>query len=1020
MTVFTAHKLCTAYFLLAILSLPQMGMASILVVAPHPDDDIITASGVIADAVDRGEQVTVVYVTNGDISGIAQGLVRQSEAVDAQVGFLGTTESDLIFLGYPDGSLDLIYRFYPDETDVYTTASGQSTTYGNRGLGGTDYHTFQFGSPANYNRFNIISDLTSIIDTYRPDHIFTTSEFDNHTDHSTTYELILLGLQNVFAADPAYTPSLHKTVVWSSQPSIWPEPLDPTTFHVEIPDLNQTALDWADRESLNVPLSMQDTLLSNNLKINAIASHDTQGGIQGFLGKFIHKDEIFWIENPLTANTPPVVDAGPSIAVEMGETVQLDASGSFDVEGAQLAYQWSQLSGPGVILSDPTSETPFFTAPSGLQEDAVLRFRLVVSNSNFSTIPDHVEVTVQALDQNIAPIASSVTASSENAGSTQTAQKAIDGVATGWPIDYTREWASSGEGTGAWLELAWDQVYAVNRIVLYDRPNSADQISSANLSFSDGSTLTIGPLDNDGLATTYSFPAKYINSLRMTVDQVGGSTINVGLAEIEVFGSLGTGVNLPPSAEAGQDQIVLEGASVQLDGSGSSDPNNDPLNYLWTQVSGSSVVLSDNTLINPTFTAPTGLLQNEQLVFELVVGDGSLVSSADSVTITVSSNQYSNIAAGAIVSASSENTSTTQTAVKAVDGVATGYPVDHTREWATVGEGAGAWLDLNWSDAYTIDRVVLYDRPNGADHIQTALLSFSDGSNVAVGALDNAGGMTEVVFAPRTVTSMRLTVEQTGSASTNIGLAEIEVYGTRDDGVNLRPTADAGPDQSVLEGDLVNLDGSASSDPNGDPINYQWVQVSGIPVTLSGGTTVGPGFVAPSGLTQSEVLVFELVVDDAVDSSLPDTVNITVTSLQNINVAPTASVTASSQNTSTSQIADKAVDTVPSGYPNDHTREWATTGEGAGAWIELAWSSAQTVDRILLYDRPNGSDQIVSGTLTFSDGSTVAVGTLDNSGGATEIFITPRSVTSLRLTVDQVSPATLNVGLAEIEVFAAP
>ncbi|MEW8050556.1 MAG: PIG-L family deacetylase [Candidatus Thiodiazotropha sp.] len=1020
MTEFAARKLCIAYFSLVILSIPQMGMASILVVAPHPDDDIITASGVIADAVNRGEQVTVVFVTNGDISGVAQGLVRQSEAVNAQVGYLGTTESDLIFLGYPDGGLDEIYRFYTDETDVYTTGFGQSTTYGNRGLGGTDYHTFRFGSPANYNRFNIISDLASIFDTYRPDHIFTTSEFDNHTDHSTTYELVLLGLQNVFTADPAYTPSLHKTIVWSSQPSIWPEPLDPTSFHVAIPDLNQTALVWADRESLNVPLPMQDTVLSVNPKINAIASHDTQGGILGFLGKFSHKDEIFWVENPLTANSPPVVDAGPSMSVAMNETVQLDGNGSFDIDGAQLSYQWLQLSGPGVILSDPTSATPFFTAPSGLQEDTVLRFRLVVSNGSFSSIPDHVEVTVQSLDQNIAPIASSITASSENAGSTQTAQKAIDGVATGWPVDFRREWASSGEATGAWLELTWDQVYAVNRVVLFDRPNAADQIISATLSFSDGSTLTVGPLDNDGLATTYSFPTKYINSLRMTVDLASGSTINVGLAEIEVFGGLGAGVNLPPSADAGQDQIVLEGVSVQLDGSGSSDPNNDPLNYQWTQLSGSNVLLSDDTLINPTFTAPSGLLQNEQLVFELVVDDGSLASNSDAVIITVSSNQYSNIASNAVVTASSENTSTTQTAVKTIDGFATGYPVDHTREWASLSEGAGAWLDLDWSNAYTIDRVVLYDRPNGADHIVSALLSFSDGSTVPVGALDNAGGVTEVVFAPRTVTNMRLTVQQVGSASTNIGLAEIEVYGTRNDGINLRPTADAGPDQSVVEGDLVNLDGSASSDPNGDPINYQWVQVSGIPVTLSGSTTVNPSFVAPSGLTQSEVLVFELVVDDAIDSSLPDSVNITVGSLQSANVAPTASVTASSQNTSTSQTADKAVDTVPSGYPNDHTREWATTGEGAGAWIEMTWSSGQTVDRILLYDRPNGNDQIVSGTLTFSDGSTVAVGALENSGGATEIFITPRTVTSLRFTVDQVTPATLNVGLAEIEVFATP
>ncbi|MCU7865386.1 MAG: PIG-L family deacetylase [Candidatus Thiodiazotropha sp. (ex Lucinoma borealis)] len=1022
MKVFTILKMCIIYFMLALPCVSLQAIASILVVAPHPDDDIIISSGVIADAVSRGEQVTVVFMTNGDIFGVAEGLVRQSEAVDAQIGHLGTTENDLIFLGYPDGSLGDIYRLFPDVTDVFTTSFGQSTTYGNRGLGQSDYHSFRFGSPANYNGFNIVSDLTDIIDTYRPDHIFTTSEFDQHTDHSKTYDFIILALQSVFSTDSSYTPSVHKTVVWSTQPSIWPEALDPTSFHIEIPDLNQTTLLWADRESINVPLSMQDISIIANPKINAVNAHQTQDGILGVLGKFIHKDEIFWVENPLTSSVPPVVNAGPSISVIMGNTVQLDGSGSFDINAAQLAYTWTQLSGPPVILSDVTSATPQFAAPTGLLEDTVLRFQLIVNNNDFSSIPDHVEVTVMttAIGQNISPLVSSVSASSENIGSSQTALKAIDGVATGWPVDFRREWATMGERAGAWIELNWNEIYAVNRIVLFDRPNTADQIIAGTLHFSDQSTLSVGPLENGGLPTVISFPSRFTNSVRFTVDQVTATTINTGLAEIEVYGEMDAGINLAPTAVAGDDQIVLEGASVQLNGSGSSDPNNDPLNYQWVQISGITVTLSDNTVANPTFTAPSEVTQNQLLVFELVVDDGLETSSADSVTITVSSNQYSNIAPSAVVTASSENTSTTQTALKAVDGVATGYPVDFTREWVTRGEGAGAWLELNWGNAYIVDRVLLYDRPNGQDHIESASLSFSDGSTVPVGVLDNGGGVNEILFPARTVSNMRITIDQVGPSSANIGLAEIEVFGSLGVGVNLAPIAVAGLDQTTSEGELIVLDGSGSSDPNGDSINYQWTQVSGVPIALTGSMTVNPSFIAPMGLTQNEDLVFQLVVDDGLETSLPDLVTITVNTFQNFNIAPSATITASSENVSTSQTAVKAIDGVASGYPVDFSREWSTVGQGAGSWIELTWSNSQTVDRIVLHDRPNGNDQITAATLNFSDGSVLSVGALENGGSATEIVFTPRIISSVRLTVDQVSPSSINIGLAEIEVYASP
>jgi lysophospholipase L1-like esterase len=137
------------------------------------------------------------------------------------------------------------------------------------------------------------------------------------------------------------------------------------------------------------------------------------------------------------------------------------------------------------------------------------------------------------------------------------------------------------------------------------------------------------------------------------------------------------------------------------------------------------------------------------------------------------------------------------------------------------------------------------------------------------------------------------------------------------------------------------------------------------------------------------------------------------------NIAALATVTASSEATSTNQQAIKAVDGVPDGWPGDYTREWATLGERTGAWLKLSWSSAYSVDHVVLYDRPNTNDRITGATLTFSDGATVAVGALINNGSAVTVNFTPHTTTSLTLTVTSVSGATLNIGLAEIEVYGA-
>ena len=91
-------------------------------------------------------------------------------------------------------------------------------------------------------------------------------------------------------------------------------------------------------------------------------------------------------------------------------------------------------------------------------------------------------------------------------------------------------------------------------------------------------------------------------------------------------------VNLAPTANAGADQYVYSGVIVQLDGSESSDPDGDELNYHW--IAPEEIVLSDTTIVNPTFTAPN-VIGEVPFTIILIVDDGYLTSEPDEVVITV-------------------------------------------------------------------------------------------------------------------------------------------------------------------------------------------------------------------------------------------------------------------------------------------------------------------------------------------------------------------------------------------------
>ena len=116
-------------------------------------------------------------------------------------------------------------------------------------------------------------------------------------------------------------------------------------------------------------------------------------------GQYSDTDTVEVTVDPV--NHDVVADAGADITVQEGELVSLDAGASHDPDTEDtLSYQWVQVDGPQVELSDPHAVNPTFTAPEGMH-DETLRFELHVSDGQHEHV-DTVDVLVQA--DNDAPL----------------------------------------------------------------------------------------------------------------------------------------------------------------------------------------------------------------------------------------------------------------------------------------------------------------------------------------------------------------------------------------------------------------------------------------------------------------------------------------------------------------------------------------------------------------------------------------------------------------------------------------
>jgi hypothetical protein len=150
-------------------------------------------------------------------------------------------------------------------------------------------------------------------------------------------------------------------------------------------------------------------------------------------------------------------------------------------------------------------------------------------------------------------------------------------------------------------------------------------------------TQTAGPLvaisDPDAAETNFAAPGSSAGgeslSFQLTVsDKDGTQSRDSCIVNV-------SDINVSPTADAGPNRTVSPAEIVELDGSHSSSVDS-IVSYNWRQVSGTPVVLSDASSVQPTFVAPGATSARESLLFELAVTDQAGLRSRDTCIIDIS------------------------------------------------------------------------------------------------------------------------------------------------------------------------------------------------------------------------------------------------------------------------------------------------------------------------------------------------------------------------------------------------
>jgi len=319
-------------------------------------------------------------------------------------------------------------------------------------------------------------------------------------------------------------------------------------------------------------------------------------------------------------------------------------------------------------------------------------------------------------------------------------------------------------------------------------------------------------------------------------------------------------VNHSPSAQAGSDQTRPVGTTVQLDGTASSDPDGNPLTYQWTILSKPAT--STTTLTNPTTATPRFTIDKAgTYTVQLVVNDGHGASASD--TVVISTSNSAPVANAGADQSGQVGTSLTFDGSQSSD--IDGNPL--TYQWTILNKPSTSTatltgpttvtpsLTIDVAGDYIIQLIVNDGTTNSTP--DTLVVSTLNSPPVADAGADKSGHVGQSITLDGTGSrdvdgntltyQWSLTSKPDGSTATLLNPANAQSSFTIDragtyvaqlivnDGLanstpdtvtigtlNTKPVANAGPGQSATVGATIHLDGSNSSDVDGDPLTYHW------------------------------------------------------------------------------------------------------------------------------------------------------------------------------------------------------
>ena len=462
-------------------------------------------------------------------------------------------------------------------------------------------------------------------------------------------------------------------------------------------------------------------------------------------------------------NHLPVANAGPDLTRAVGQTAQLDGSASSDQDGNPLTYQWTLTSippGSQATLSDATAVKPTFVVDRAGTYVATL----IVNDGVANSAADAVSVSTV----NSAPVA--------NAGPDQT--HLIHTIVT-------LNGSGSSDVDGDSLTYAWAFV---------SRPDG----STAALA---NPTSVMPSFEMDRSGTYVVSLVVHDGFLFSAADTVSITTLNSAAG-----GQRGSGSDRLRDRHRDARRHRIDGRRWQ--------PDHVCVGADQRAGSGSTAALDDGTVPRPTFVID----RPGMYVAQLVVNDGTVASTPDTVTITT------------------ENSA----------------PVANAGAAQTVVAGRIAALDGNASSDVDGDPLTFRWSFTSVPAGSTAVLTDATSPTPSF-VLDKEG-----MFVVQLIV--------------NDGVADSSPATVTITTTNSPPAANAGADQvNVLVGTVVTLDGTQSADPDEQPISYRWALLAK-PETSTAGLaddeTATPTLVpdVPGDY------VAQLIVNDGFADSAPDTV----------------------------------------------------------------------------------------------------------------------------------------------------